>query len=61
MFNAKNSEQLLTPTADSKLLPGMSISMAIVVEKSLEEGDECPMPHCTCTTFVDALGGGKTW
>lgn len=61
MFNTRNTDLLLTATADSSLLPGMSVSMAIVLEKRSEDGDECPMPHCTSRTFVDALGGGKTW
>lgn len=61
LFNAKNAKQVLTITDNNGLLPGMSINMAIVLEKEFAEGDKCPMPHCVSKTFVEAVGGGKTW
>ena len=60
LFNAKNAKQVLTISDNNGLLPGMSINMAIVLEKEFAEG-ECPMPHCISKTFVEAVGGGKTW
>ena len=61
LFNAKNAKHVLTITDDNGLLPGMSINMAIVLEKEFAEGDKCPMPHCISKTFVEAVGGGRTW
>ena len=61
IFNAKNTDQVLTISGHNVLLPGMSINMAIVVEKEFVEGDQCPMPHCPSETFVKAIGGGRTW
>ena len=61
IFNTKDSKQLLTATADSKLLPGISVSMAVVLEQIFVDGDECPMPYCTSRTFTEALGGWKNW
>lgn len=61
IFDAKNTDQLLTLSGHNVLLPGMSINMAIVLEKEFAEGDKCPMPHCASKTFVEAVGGGRTW
>ena len=61
LFNAKNAEQVLTISEGNGLLPGMSINMAIVLEKEFAEGDKCPMPRCNSKTFVETVGGGRTW
>ena len=61
LFNAKNTKQVLTMSDGNGLLPGMSIYMAIVLEKEFAEGDKCPVPHCISKTFVEAVGGGRTW
>lgn len=61
MFNAKNSEQLLTVANNSVLLPGMLVSMAVVLDIKVEDGDKCPRPQCTSKSFVNASEGGKSW
>ena len=61
IFNAKNTDQLLTVSGRNVLLPGMSINMAIVLEKEFAEGGKCPMPHCASRKFIEAVGGGRTW
>ena len=61
IFDAKNADQVLTITGRNILLPRMSINMAIVLEKEFVEGDKCPRPHCASKTFVEAVGGGRTW
>ena len=64
LFNAKNADQVLTLSDGNRLLPGMSINMAIVLEKDekeFAEGDKCPMPRCNSRAFVEAIGGGRTW
>lgn len=61
LFNAKNTDQVLTASGHNILLPGMSINMAIVLKKEFPEGDKCPMPQCASRTFVEAVGGGRIW
>lgn len=61
IFNAKNSDQVLTTSDSDRFLPGMSIYMAIVLESVSDNNDMCPMPRCTSTSFVHAVGGGRTW
>ena len=60
MFNAKDSEQVLTTSGRGQLLPGMSVNMAIILEEFAGNG-KCPMPRCQSKSFVSAIGGGKTW
>lgn len=61
IFNAKNTNQIITASGSNTLLPGMSINMAIVLEKEFAGGDKCPIPHCASNIFLEAVGGGKTW
>ncbi len=61
IFNAKNTDEVLTVSGHDVLLPGMLINMAIILEKEFAEGNKCPMPHCASKTFVEADGGGRTW
>ena len=57
--NAKDSKQVLTAANDATLLPGMSITMAIVVEKPSNESDQCP--SCPSRIFEKVICGGKIW
>ena len=61
IFNAKNADQVISVSGNSLLVPRMSINMAIVLGQAFSKGDKCPMPHCTSRTFVEAVGGGRTW
>ena len=61
IFNAKDSDQVLTASGPNGLLPGMSVNMAIVLEKEYESSDECPMPRCASRSFMNAVGGGRIW
>lgn len=61
IFNAKNTAQLLATSDHNVLLPGMSINMAIIFKLAFAPDDRCLMPHCASKTFVEALGGGRTW
>ena len=60
IFNAKDSEQVLTTSALSPLLPGMSVNMAVILEDFTGD-DKCPMPRCPSKSFVNVIGGGRTW
>ena len=59
--NAKDSNQVLSIANDDSLLPGMSITMAIIMERRLGEEERCPRPGCLSRCFVGASCGGRTW
>ena len=61
IFDAKSTDQVLSVSDRSVLIPGMSIHMAIVVRSVFIDGDKCPMPHCLSRTLMEAIDGGKTW
>lgn len=61
IFDAKDSEQVLTTSGRGTLLPGMSVNMAVILEKEFGGDDKCPMPRCPSRSFVNAFGGGRTW
>ena len=60
IFNAKDSEQVLSTSSRGQLLHGMSVNMAIILEE-FDGNDKCPMPRCQSKSFVNAIGGGRTW
>ena len=61
IFNAKNTDEVLTVSGRDVLLPEMSINMAIILQEDFAEGNKCPMPHCASKSFVEVAGGGRTW
>jgi hypothetical protein len=62
LSNIKNSNHLILGSEENSLTPGMSIRMAIVMDKlRSDHGKVCPMPHCGFTSSTNALGGGYTW
>ena len=61
IFDARNSEHLLTATKNSEFIPGMSVVMAVVVRKTDVSEDECPNPHCRSVSFRKPCAGGRAW
>ena len=61
IFNATDSDQILTATGDDGLLPGMRINMAVVLNQKFDSSGKCPVPRCTSTSVVNAVGGGRNW
>lgn len=59
LFNTKNSRQVISPQV--KLLPGTSITMAILVGRVELSDQECPMPRCRSNRTMAAPGGGRIW
>lgn len=47
----------------TKLRPGTSVIMAILIEPPIDWIGEfaCPMPRCTSTESVSVPGGGRLW
>jgi len=60
ILNAKTSTNVLDMAGDSFLLPGMSVNMAIILERKSERGYKCPVPNCKSPNIYDTLGW-KTW
>lgn len=62
IFSAKNSKVVISE--NMRLLPGASIIMAILFDKSASKVDTdetCPMPRCGSTVTTAAPGGGRIW
>jgi hypothetical protein len=59
LFDTCNSKRVIT--ANTRLLPGSKITMAILVNKPLIEDDHCPMQSCRSNRTSRAPGGGKIW
>lgn len=58
-FQTQNSRNLLSDT--SRFLPGMAITMAIVIAQPTSTDAVCPMPKCTSMQTIDSPGGGRIW
>lgn len=48
-------------SAGVRLVPGSSITMAILVSKPESSHQRCPMPCCGSNISTAALGGGRIW
>ncbi|KAH0558470.1 hypothetical protein GP486_004875 [Trichoglossum hirsutum] len=57
IFNSKNSKELITESEWTSLLPGMWITMAIIVESASYEEQCCPL--CQSEASKKAFGGGN--
>ncbi|CZR68054.1 uncharacterized protein PAC_17953 [Phialocephala subalpina] len=60
LSNSKNSKHVLTGDDSIPLLPGMSILMAIIVDRPLSP-TTCPMPQCGSTNTAAVQWGGRKW
>ncbi|KAH6714436.1 hypothetical protein BKA61DRAFT_481678 [Leptodontidium sp. MPI-SDFR-AT-0119] len=58
-FNTKQSTEVLSP--DVRLLPGTSITMAILFQIPEVTEDICPIPRCRSDQTATTPGGGRTW
>ncbi|KAF3040939.1 hypothetical protein E8E12_007860 [Didymella heteroderae] len=57
----KANDRSFTLSELSRLLPGTSIIMAIVVVAQGPHDMRCPMPHCKSRQALPWLNGGYTW
>jgi hypothetical protein len=58
-FRTNNSNAVLSNS--TRLLPGTSITMAIVVTHPALMNEACPMLRCDSTQTAKCSGGGRTW
>lgn len=56
-FKMKNSDDVLSK--NSQLLPGMAITMAIIVSRQTSVDETCPKPECGSIQTVKSPGGGR--
>ncbi len=61
LSNTKNSRQILDSTSRPSLLPGGSITMAIIIDQALGSQHICPIPNCRSKLTQPVLGGGRVW
>lgn len=61
LLNARNSNHIISGSAWTGLIPGMSIRMAMIYEHPFGEAQRCPMPHCFSQTFLTLPEGGNVW
>ena len=61
IFNARNTDRVLTVTGNDNLYPGMSIHMAVVVGIEADHHGNCPRVQCPSQTFKYGDYGGKIW
>ncbi|KAI0890777.1 hypothetical protein F4806DRAFT_371146 [Annulohypoxylon nitens] len=62
LMDAKNRLQILS--VESRLRPGSSIIMAVIVSKpesAVIANERCPMPLCRSDDTIAVLGGGRQW
>ena len=48
-------------TADTRLLPGTAITMALLVYQRFSGDERCPMPRCGSDRSSPVVGGGRLW
>jgi hypothetical protein len=62
LFNSVDSETVLSRDnfTNVGLVPGMSITMAIIIGQYGELG-RCPRTDCKSRSFIDGPMGGKSW
>src|SRR5204863_6492305 len=61
LFNQKNSQQIIAANSGFELLPGMNITMSVVIQTILGGSGDCPLTSCESWETVDMPGGGRKW
>jgi hypothetical protein len=59
LFMTKAPASVLSP--GTRLLPGVAITMAIVIHQATASDEVCPMPRCGSDQVIAMPGGGRTW
>jgi hypothetical protein len=59
LFKTKNSEDVITPF--SRLLPGLQITMAIMLRPLLPRSENCPIWSCRSRETALVSAGGRVW
>lgn len=61
LYDARNSNRIISGSVWTGLLPGMNVKMAVTLEQHYTQKEYCPMPNCGSQTFVTLSEGGKVW
>jgi hypothetical protein len=59
LFKTKNSEEVIS--SFTRLLPGLEITMAIIVPTSISSDETCPIFNCRSHETTLAPAGGRIW
>jgi hypothetical protein len=61
LFNTKNNKQIIDSTSRLALLPGRSITMAILIGHESASDQICPAPRCHSEKTRVIAEGGRIW
>ena len=59
LFKTRSSEEVIK--SNSRLFPGMEITMAIILTRLVSSDEVCPMPRCRSSRTMIVPGGGRNW
>jgi hypothetical protein len=59
LFKTKSSHEVIQ--SNSRLFPGMEITMAIILDRLSNNDENCPIPRCGSFQTTAAAGGGRIW
>ena len=59
LFKTLNGKDVIT--ADTRLLPGTAITMALLMREDFTQAGCCPMPRCRSDRSLPVPGGGRLW
>ena len=60
LFNTLDSSQIVSRAENETIMPGLSITMAIVIFENLH-APFCPRPGCSSQRMIMNGSGGSTW
>lgn len=59
--NSRNFTQVVDKETFTALIPGMFLTMAVILPELPASIESCPIPSCGSRTYSDCRGGGKIW
>jgi hypothetical protein len=59
LFKARNNAEVLS--TDIRLLPGIEITMAIIVSRQTYTDETCSISRCGSTETTPTVSGGRVW
>ena len=60
LYNTLDSSQIISRARNEMLMPGLSITMAIIVHDYIGAG-QCPRPSCSSKRSTKNESGDRTW
>jgi hypothetical protein len=61
VFNQQNHRQIIVAEANASLIPGMRVTMAVVLQSTASGQGACPVATCRSSRSFESPGGGQKW